>query len=534
MVFLQHSYKKMLRFFLFYIYRFFLLNSIILSIRERKFIEKNYNYDFRNIIFEDLLFLKNIFLKKKYFNSKFYDKESKVYHSFDWLIAAKNLGGTECVLIAKKQIINWYNKKYSKNTFVWNDILTSKRLINLIYNYDFYAISSTNNEKILFRKIILAHFIILDLLNRFRISKKNISIEMIKILLLFKLIHKKNINDIIYLLKEQMRTQIDKNGFHKSNNPSYQAEFINNLHEIKNIFLFFEIKVPDSIQYQIYNMTSVLGNLIHKDNSIALFNGSNSANYNNIVKIINLSKDIKLKNLENIKNGIAVYSNNKFKIFFDVVKPSNKEINQNLHASTLSFELSYDNEKIITNCGSIEKRFVKRPDYFRYSAAHSTIVVANTNISELVEKKSYKRIPRNIIFENSENEDSLIWTGSHDGYIKNFNKIIKRKIKIYKKFNKIEGEDTIITTKLHNKKILYNVRFHLTPNCSCLLTNNNKNVLIKTQGGQSWIFTSKTNLTLEDSIYIKDGKKIEQTKQIVISNYSDASKQKQFWSITKT
>ena len=43
-----------------------------------------------------------------------------------------------------------------------------------------------------------------------------------------------------------------------------------------------------------------------------------------------------------------------------------------------------------------------------------------------------------------------------------------------------------------------------------------------------------SNLTIENSIYIKDGKKIEQTKQIVISNYSDASKQKQFWSIAKT
>ena len=84
---------------------------------------------------------------------------------------------------------------------------------------------------------------------------------MIKILLLFKLIHKKNISDIIYLLKEQMRTQIDKNGFHKSNNPSYQAEFINNLYEIKNIFLFFEIEVPDSIQYlflEIYYIKIIL------------------------------------------------------------------------------------------------------------------------------------------------------------------------------------------------------------------------------------------------------------------------------------
>ena len=167
----------MLRFFLFYIYRFFLLNSIILSIRERKFIEKNYNYDFRNIIFEDLLFLKKIFFSKKYFNSKFYDEESKTYHSFDWLIAAKNLGGTGCVLKAKKQIVNWYNNKYSKNSFVWNDIFTSKRLINLIYNYDFYAISSTNNEKILFRKIIFEHFIILDLLHKFRISKKTFQLR---------------------------------------------------------------------------------------------------------------------------------------------------------------------------------------------------------------------------------------------------------------------------------------------------------------------------------------------------------------------
>ena len=123
MGFLQHSYKKMLRFIFFYINRFFLLNSIILKIRERKFIEKNYNYDFRNIIFEDLLFLKKIFFSKKYFNSKFYDEESKNYHSFDWLIAAKNLGGADCILIAKKQW-GWKAKYNFKKSF--NDYLFSK------------------------------------------------------------------------------------------------------------------------------------------------------------------------------------------------------------------------------------------------------------------------------------------------------------------------------------------------------------------------------------------------------------------------
>ena len=45
----------------------------------------------------------------------------------------------------------------------------------------------------------------------------------------------------------------------------------------------------------------------------------------------------------------------------------------------------------------------------------------------------------------------------------------------------IAGRDSIISIGLNQKKILYNIRFHLTPNCSCLLTNNKKSVLIKTK-----------------------------------------------------
>ena len=50
-------------------------------------------------------------------------------------------------------------------------------------------------------------------------------------------------------------------------------------------------------------------------------------------------------------------------------------------------------EKIVTNCGSMEKRHGKKPEYFRYSAAHSTLILNNTNISEL-SKNSYRRIPK--------------------------------------------------------------------------------------------------------------------------------------------
>ena len=356
---------------------------------------------------------------------------------------------------------------------------------------------------------------------------------MIKVILLLKIIYIKKTENIIKTIKLLIYNQVDKNGYHKSNNPSYQAEFINQLHEIKNIFLFFNIKVPDQINYQIYNMSSAFINLFHKDNSIALFNGSNDSNYLQFKKINNQIQDLKPKKLEKITNGIGIYSDKEKKIFLDVVQPTNKFINQNLHAGTLSFEMSSFDEKIITNCGSIEKRFGQKPRYLRYSAAHSTIILDNTNISELSEKNSYKRIPKKILLNIEEDSNYFNWIATHDGYILKYKKIIKRKLIISKKNNQIMGEDSIISTKYQSGNILYNIRFHLTPICSGVLTNDKKSVFIKTRNNQSWVFKANRALSFEDSICILDGKKIEKTKQIVISNYVKNANNTEKWSLTK-
>jgi uncharacterized heparinase superfamily protein len=195
--------------------------------------------------------------------------------------------------------------------------------------------------------------------------------------------------------------------------------------------------------------------------------------------------------------------------------------------------MSSDKEKIITNCGSVEKRVGKKHEFLRFSAAHSTIVLNNTNISELVEKKSYKRIPKMISLNNEEDEDIVSWKATHDGYMDNFNRIIKRKLTISKKHPTISGEDTILCHKSNSKKVLYNIRFHLSPICSSMLTNNKKSVIIKTKLNQSWIFSSTNKLKLEESICINDGKIAERIKQIVISGYATLPKKIEKWSFTK-
>ena len=104
-------------------------------------------------------------------------------------------------------------------------------------------------------------------------------------------------------------------------------------------------------------------------------------------------------------------------------------ISSNLSAGTLSFELSGFGEKIFTNCGASESSG-KNPEYLRYSAAHSTIILQNTNISEIKEGNPHIKFPQSVVFRKETNSIKEIFEGSHNGYLKKFNKIIKRKLVI--------------------------------------------------------------------------------------------------------
>ena len=64
-------------------------------------------------------------------------------------------------------------------------------------------------------------------------------------------------------------------------------------------------------------------------------------------------------------------------------------------------EFSSDKEKIITNCGALEKN-TGNAAYLRYSAAHSTIVLENTNISEIRENQPHIKFPQMVSFKKQE------------------------------------------------------------------------------------------------------------------------------------
>jgi len=262
-----------------------------------------------------------------------------------------------------------------------------------------------------------------------------------------------------------------------------------------------------------------------------LFNGSNNIYTKIIYDSINKDFYYKKRNFDNVENGIAFYSDKYKNIFFDVVQPNKDMISSNLSAGTLSLEISGFGEKIFTNCGASENAG-KNPEYLRYSAAHSTIILQNTNISEIKEGNPHIKFPQSVVFRNDNNQNEEIFEGSHNGYLRKFNKIIKRKLIIFKNENKLIGEDSFISYKDIVGRLIFHIRFHLAEGMTFNFTNSKKNIILKTKLNNIWLFKSGMELIVEDSILV-DNNITKPTKQIVIKGIITEKKAIKKWSLEK-
>ena len=158
----------------------------------------------------------------------------------------------------------------------------------MLYNYEFINSSSTREEKKYLDNIIYLHMHRLMFDFKYKKVSEITAFDLIANTLSKFLLSKNSDKDIDYL-NHIIDNQIDVLGVHKSYNVLEHAKFLNCIYELKNIFLFFNEKIPKFLDNNIMKMNSILNEYFHTDGSIPLFNGAN----NNYTKIIyeSLNKD---------------------------------------------------------------------------------------------------------------------------------------------------------------------------------------------------------------------------------------------------
>ncbi len=150
----------------------------------------------------------------------------------------------------------------------------------------------------------------------------------------------------------------------------------------------------------------------------------------------------------------------------------------------------------------------------RCTAAHSTVVINDTNSAEIVSGGGIAKGPGEVVSQRREVDGSILVEASHQGYKRLFGVVHRRRYYISADGLDVRGEDTMSGGSGHN----FAARFHLHPLIKALAVQDGSAVLLKLPSRKGWRFrASGGRLSLEEGVYLGQGAEARKCEQIVIS-----------------
>ena len=436
-------------------------------------------------------------------------------HGFSWLSDLRAVASNSARLMARNHVATWIRTYTKWSPLAWQADVIGRRLSEWLTHYGFFAGDAPQDFCDLFLREVTKQACHLN-----RTVMKTLEgpgrIQGLKGLIYCGVAlpgHEIHLKNGLNFLETELTNQIFPDGGHYSRNPLIHLEILTALISIRETFVAAHIDVPTWLSETIGRMVPMLRAFRHADGGLAFFNGANTAEPTKINTLL-LRSGIKTRAILSASHsGFQRLSANKTTVLMDTGAPPVESANQWAHAGTLSFEMSAGKDRIIVNCGMPEDTKSNWQQALRSTAAHSTIIVDDSNSTEINLDGGYLRKPGHVTSSRREIEGSTIIEASYDGYAKLFGLVHRRLIMLAPDGGDIQGEDSLVGSGGHR----YNLRFHLHPNVQATVLQDKHSALLKPRRGAGWRFTSANRpIALEESIYFDHRRARRRTLQIVI------------------
>lgn len=334
---------------------------------------------------------------------------------------------------------------------------------------------------------------------------------------------------VLRVLERELLLQILPDGGHRTRNPSVQLAVLRDLIDIRAVLRAAQVAIPGPLQQAIERMAPMLRFFRHGDRRLALFN--NSVEEDGVVVDLALTRSETRGQppLPAPQSGFQRLQAGQSLVLVDTGRPPPRGFDGEAHAGTLSFELSQGRERIIVNCGGYRgARSAWRPAV-RSSAAHSVLVVADTNAVEVLAEGGFGRAPNSVRCERAEEGGHQWIAASHDGYRPRFGVTYAREL-----FLAADGEDLRGEDKLTGRSgAPFAVRFHLHPAVEASLIEDGGGALLRLASGAVWrLRAAGADMALGESIYLGTGQ-LRKTQQIVLSGTTGPSGATVRWALRR-
>ncbi|HWL46702.1 MAG TPA: heparinase II/III family protein [Sphingomonadaceae bacterium] len=198
-------------------------------------------------------------------------------------------------------------------------------------------------------------------------------------------------------------------------------------------------------------------------------------------------------------------------------------------ASTLAFELSDGPHRLIVNCGGSHGAAALPPDLeaaLRTTAAHSTLVIAETNSTAIHPDGSLGRGVAEVELDRLEGEAGSRVEASHDGYVRRQGFLHRRQLVLAGDGRELRGEDVLLPAgrrRRRNDTVRFIVRFHLAPGVEVTNTADGLGALLRHMDGPAWQFRCRGGaLASEDSLWIDPEGQPRPSTQLVVTGEAAA------------
>ena len=436
----------------------------------------------------------------------------------------------------KKIISDWIKKNIKFNSDSWEFDLTSKRIIAWLSCHNLTIEENDKDYQYQFNLMIQkqTNHLINEINKSEIVDDKIIGCAAIILVGLCYNNKKEYLNNGLNLLKKISSLSFDNYGFPKSRNIKQLIFYLKYYILIREWFKESQIDVPEHINETIYYLGQGYAFVWQNIEFDILMNGNNVSNNSEFDQYLK-RLGYKFKNENKEFGGYAILRNKKISLVMDMGPSPYPKFSNKYQSGSLSFEISSNGKRLISNCGHYDHKNNKLIKLSRSTAIHSTLVINDDSSCHFKKKnKKYivinglKILKKNIVFEKK------YWkiNASHDGYQKKYNTIHEREIEFFPEQSKFIGTDKILNKKI-NSKIKFDLRFHLEPLVKLMKTQDNKTILIELEN-EGWKFTCDNyDINIDNGLYFGIKNSFTQNQNIFISGITNNQQEDIIWQLSK-
>ena len=449
-------------------------------------------------------------------------------HSFTWLRDLRALGTDAARLKARALVADWIATPPTDEVAHRPDV-TGARIAAWLGNYDFFFAAADDlfRQRLMARLVADARWLAAAVPAEEMDARALTALKGLIAAATAMPDHASYMTRALRFLTQELARQVLPDGCHAERSPMAHLAALQDLTEIRALLQAAQAQPPPGLAGAIDRMGPVLRVLRHGDGGLALFNGSREESSALIEQVLAQAGRANRAPSSLPNGGFQRLQAGRTVMIVDCGAPPPRGVDRFAHAGTLSMEISVGRERMIVNCGAAPAASREWADALRSTAAHSTLVIADTSSSELRVDRLGRR-PDKVTAQRQEDNGALWLDASHDGWKKPFGAIHHRRLWLAQSGDEIRGEDAVEAATPQP----YVLRFHLHPGVQANLQQDGGAVLLRMPSGAGWrLRANAAKLSLEESVYM-GGTEPRRSEQVVLTGYADGPQQVK-WAISK-